>query len=42
MTKTKAAALLQASAKALKASAKVTVCERRLEKLRKDCAKGRG
>ena len=39
MTKTKAATLLQASAKALKAGAKVAACERRLEKLRKDCAR---
>jgi hypothetical protein len=37
MTKTKAATLLQASAKALKAGAKVAACERRLAKLRKEC-----
>ena len=39
MTKTKAATLLQAGAKALKAGAKVAACERRLEKLRKECAR---
>jgi hypothetical protein len=39
MTKTKAATLLQAAAKASKAGAKVAACERRLEKLRKDCAR---
>ena len=39
MTKSKAAILLQAAAKASKAGAKVAACERRLEKLRKDCAR---
>ena len=37
MTKSKAAILLQAAAKASKAGAKVASCERRLAKLRKDC-----
>jgi undecaprenyl pyrophosphate synthase len=37
-----AATLAQAATKASKAGAKVAACERRLEKLRKDCERAEG